>query len=72
MTIDVTGGACINPMGETVYTFLVIKKKGEKKNIEIARPTRADNSPCGQGCDSPMCLPKSRKKILTVYVTFPH
>jgi len=71
MTIDVTGGACISPMGKTVSTFLVIKQE-EKKNIEIARPTRADNSPCGPGYASLMCLPKSRRKILTVYITFPH
>lgn len=71
MTIDVTGGACINPMGETVYTFLVIKEE-EKKNIEITRYTRADNSPCGPDCASSMCLPKSGRKILIVFITFPH
>lgn len=36
MAIDVTGGACIIPMGETVYTFSVIKQE-EKKNIETAK-----------------------------------
>jgi hypothetical protein len=65
MTIDVTGGACINPIAETVYTFLVIKEE-EKKNIEITRYTRADYSPCGPDCASSMCLPKSWRKILTV------
>jgi hypothetical protein len=43
MTIDVTGGACINLMGETVCTFLVMKQE-EKKSIELSRHTRADNS----------------------------
>jgi hypothetical protein len=57
MTIDMTGGACINPIVETVYTFLVIKQE-EKKNIEISRLTGAEISPCGQGCASSMCLPK--------------
>jgi proline racemase len=57
MTIDVTGVACINLMGEAVYTFLVTKRE-EKKNIEISGHTRADNSPCGPGCASSMCLPK--------------
>jgi len=69
--MDVTGGACIDSMGETVYIFLVMKQE-EKKNIKIARPTRADNSLCGPVCATPVRLPKSRRKILTVYVTFPH
>jgi hypothetical protein len=65
MTKVVACGACINPIGETVYTFLVIKEE-EKKNIEITRYTRADDSPFGLDCASSMCLPKSRRKIITV------
>jgi hypothetical protein len=70
MTVNVTGETCIGPLRETVYIFLVIKQE-EKKNIEKVRQTRADNSPWGPDRASSMCLPKSRSKILSVYITCP-
>jgi hypothetical protein len=45
MTVDARGETCSTTMGETKYTFLVIKHK-EKKNIEIARHKRADYYQC--------------------------
>jgi len=70
MTIDVTGGPCINPMGETVYTFLVIKQE-EKKNIDIARYTRDDNPPVDQ-IPLPSCVfPSHGGKFLLSVSHFP-
>jgi hypothetical protein len=49
MTIDVTGGACINPMVEAGYTFLTIKHEEGARGGIVVEALRY--KPEGRGID---------------------